>query len=139
MIFTPLLLSKIVIAGMVLALLYNLFQTIEYGRKYAHAFWGEDVDLANHKKYAKRSFWILILTVGVIDTAVHIFGNPVYDTLFWVHLCMFAVPALIFFSLIRFKFTGSDYSKLHWKLVYGGLLPTLVGTLLTGIPLLYRL
>lgn len=137
-VLTPLFLSKILIAVVLVVFLYNLFQTVKHGRKYAHVFWSEEVDLANHKKYAKRAFEIAVFAVLVVETVVR-FNKPLYDTLFWVHLCFFAIPCFVLLALIRFKYTGLKHPKVHGKFIYYGLLPALVGTLLTGIPLLYRL
>lgn len=151
-----LLFYKTVIVLILAVFLYNLFQTCACGRRLKKApkkiridlarhsgLWRESVHyrklLATHKKYAKRAFWILMLGVAAVDSVVHLLGNPVYDALFFVHLFTSALPCVIVFGLILFKLNGSDYPKTHGKLVYRMLLPTLVGTLLTGIPLLYRL
>lgn len=130
--------SKIVIAVILLAFLYHLFQAGRYGRKFARALWSDGTELIKHQKYAKRSFLIALFAVLAVETVVR-FNKPLYDTLFWVHLCFFAIPCFILFALIRFRYTGLEHPDIHPKLIYWGLLPTLVGTLLTGLPLLYRL
>lgn len=137
-VFTPLFFSKIVIAIILAALLYNLFQAGRCGRILAACSRCKIEILAEHQKYAKRCFWIVLLAVATIEPAVR-YNHPVYDSLFWIHLCVFAIPCFILLALVRFKYTGLKRPDIHWKLIYWGLLPTLVGTLLTGLPLLYRL
>lgn len=151
-----LLFSKIVIVFILAALLYNLLHAGTYGRLlsrtkkrariksriYAFDISGTSPEyqkiLATHEKYAKRCFWIVLLAVAVIEPTVRC-NHPVYDALFWIHLCVFAIPCFILLALVRFKYTGLKRPDVHWKFIYWGLLPTLAGTLLTGIPLLYRL
>lgn len=145
-VLTPLFLSKILIAVILLAFLYNLLQAGIYGKNlsiiskyfcFPAEFVSPDIFIS-HKKYAKRTFWIAVLAVITVETVVRL-NEPLYDTLFWIHLSVFAIPCFLLLALIRFKYTGLKYPKAHGKLIYYGLLPTLVGTLLTGIPLLYRL
>lgn len=154
--FSVLFFSKIVIAFILGALLYNLLHAGKYGRllsrthkreKIKFRIYAFDVSqksreyrklLTTHEKYAKRCFWIVLLAVAVIEPTVRC-NHPVYDALFWIHLCVFAIPCFILLALVRFKYTGLKRPDVHGKFIYWGLLPTLIGTLLTGIPLLYRL
>jgi hypothetical protein len=139
---TLLFLSKIVIAIILAAFLYNLFQTARYGRQIALVFKCNilySCALAKHKKYAKRCFWVAVLAVLSVETIVRFLGEPLYDTLFWIHLSVFAIPCFILLALIRFKYTGLKRPDVHSRLLYWVFFPTLVGTLITGIPLLYRL
>lgn len=140
-VLTPLFLSKILAATILVVLLYNLFQTIRYGRKLAAVFLYPTDYLGKHREYAKRCFLVAVLAVLTVETIVRFLGEPLYDTLFWIHLSVFAIPCFVLLALIRFKYTGLHYpdNGMHSKLIYWGLLPTLVGTLLTGLPLLYRL
>ncbi len=135
---SALLLSKIVIAIILVALLYNLFQAVKYGIVLASRLRCKIEVLSEHQKYAKRCFWIVLLAVAVIEPTVR-YNHPVYDFLFWIHLCIFAIPCFILLALIRFKYTGLKRPDVHAKLIYWGLLPALIGTLFTGLPLLYRL
>lgn len=143
---TPLLFSKMAITVILAILLYYLFQTGKYGRRISgisnetsslHSSMKSKY-LAVHRRYAEHSFWIAILAVVAVETVVR-FNEPVYGFLFWIHLCVFAIPCFTLLVLIRFKYTGLKRPDVHSKLLYRGLLPTLVGTLLTGIPLLYQL
>lgn len=144
--FTALFVSKIGIAVILVVLLYHLFQTWAYGRQLSGISDGtsrlsksmQSRYTAIHQKYAKRSFWIAVFAVLAVETVVR-FNEPVYDLLFWIHFLFFAVPGFILFRLVVYKYTGLKRPDLHAKLVYRRFFPLLVGTLLTGIPLLYRL
>jgi hypothetical protein len=138
-VLTPLFLSKILAAAILSVLLYNLFQAIRYGKKLAGVVFYPTDYLRKHRVYAKRAFLIAVLAVLAVETIVRFLGEPLYDALFWIHLSVFAIPCFVLFALIRFKYTGLSRPDMHAKLIYWGLMPTLVGTLLTGLPLLYRL
>ncbi len=144
---TTLFCSKIIVAAVLIAFVYHVCQTITYGRRIRGIPNGtsplhssmQSRYRAVHEKYAKRSFWILVLAVCAIEAIVTFLAKPVYDALFWIHLSTFAFPCVILLGCIVFKYTGQKRPDIHGRLVYRVLLPTLIGTLITGIPLLYRL
>ncbi|MBI2119998.1 MAG: hypothetical protein HYT94_00025 [Parcubacteria group bacterium] len=144
---SALFISKVTIAVILALLVYHLYWAGEYGRRIFGISNGMSTlhnsmkfrYLAIHQKYAKRAFLIAVLAVVLVELVIRFIGKPAYDSLFWVHLSVFAIPCFTLFGLIRFKYTGLKHPNLHGKLIYRGLLPLLVGTLVTGIPLLYRL
>ncbi len=144
-ILSTLVLSKIVIATSLLVLLHYIWQTARHGRRLAYIkrddFFNRilyEQTLSRHNWYVRITYVVALITVALVEITVRNFEAQ-YDLLFWIHLLFFAIPCFVTLTLLRFKYTGLKRPDIHGKLIYWGFLPALIGTLLTGIPLLYRL
>ena len=90
-----------------------------------------------HRSLAKTIFWLTVTMIGAIKVLIWVANAKPHGTLFQIHLG-FAIPFVILFSLVAFKFTGLKYPNNHWLLSYSATV-LWVGTFTTGALLLLAL
>jgi hypothetical protein len=77
------------------------------------------VSLMYHHQAVRRVLWSGLITLFVIEGferfLIHVHDHPL---IFWIHLCIFAVPFTAMFIVLRFWLTGERNPVWHRRIVY---------------------
>ncbi|GEM_PF-6277066 len=74
---------------------------------------------AEHRMYARRTFWVLPVLLGFIDGHIRVFGlGHGWTPFIMVHIFCIASPAFILTGVTAYWITGERYPKKHRRIVW---------------------